>query len=157
MKTEPTEALKEIKRCSWEVDFEISDGLESYEVVDKDDAINIANIAFKEGQSSPKIKQLEWVETYEDGVKRIKAKIPFGNYEVYEKRDHDGYILWWFDPTPYAYVFDTEMEAKMYAQTNFEKRVMGCLDLKVLQKQRLINMMRWDEEIGLYDDNPKNH
>lgn len=152
MKTELTEALKEIKRCSWEVDFEISDGLESYEVVDKDDAVNIANIAFREGQSSPKIKQLEWVEIDEDGVTRIKAETPFGDYEVYEKSDHDGYILWWFDPTPYAHVFGTEMEAKTYAQANFEKRVMKCLDLKVLQKQRLINMMKWDEEIGLYNE-----
>ena len=47
MKTEPTEALKEIKRCSWEVDFEISDGLEGYEVVDKNDSINIDNIEFR--------------------------------------------------------------------------------------------------------------
>ena len=63
MKTEPTEALKEIKHCTWTAeDFNISDGFESHEVVDEDDAINIANIAFKEGQSSPKIKQLEWVE-----------------------------------------------------------------------------------------------
>ena len=30
-------------------------------------------------------------------------------------------------------------------------------DYKAQQKQRLIEMMRGDEEIGLYDDNPKNH
>ena len=49
MKTEPTEALKEIKRCTWTAeDFNISDGFESHEVVDKNDAINIANIAFNE-------------------------------------------------------------------------------------------------------------
>jgi hypothetical protein len=28
---------------------------------------------------------------------------------------------------------------------------------KQRQKQALIDMMRGDEEIGLYDDNPKNH
>ena len=28
---------------------------------------------------------------------------------------------------------------------------------KAQQKQALIDMMRGDEEIGLYDDNPKNH
>ena len=89
MKTEPTEALKEIKRCSWEVDFEISDGLESYEVVDKNDAINIANIAFKEGQSSPKIKQLEWVE-YENrlGRKSYLSKTLFSSYDVVDGGDH---------------------------------------------------------------------
>jgi hypothetical protein len=103
-------------------------------------------------QFSPKIKQLEWVEIDEDGMTRIKAETPFGDYEVYEKSDYDGYILWWFDPTPYAHVFGTEMEAKTYAQANFEKRVMECLDLKAQQKQRLINMMRWDEEIGLYNE-----
>ena len=127
MKTEPTEALKEIKLCTWTADdFNINDGFESHGVVDKDDAINIANIAFREGQSSPKIKQLEWVEIDEDGVTRIKAETPFGDYEVYEKSDYDGYILWWFDPNPY--VFDTEIEAKMYAQADFEKRAKECLE-----------------------------
>ncbi|MGI6124403.1 MAG: hypothetical protein ACOYIG_09485 [Acetivibrionales bacterium] len=82
--------------------------------------------AFKEGQSSPKIKQLEWVEVNSLGEIGIEAKTPFGNYEVYEKSDHDGYILWWFDPKPY--VFDTEIEAKMYAQADFEKRIKECLE-----------------------------
>lgn len=30
-----------------------------------------------------------------------------------------------------------------------------CLDLKARQKQTIIDMMLGDEEIGLYDDNPK--
>ena len=77
-------------------------------------------------QFSPKVKQLEWVEVNGLGEIGIEAKTPFGNYEVYEKSDHDGYILWWFDPKPY--VFDTEIEAKMYAQADFERRVMECLD-----------------------------
>ncbi len=50
-----------------------------------------------------------------------------------------------------------EEKARDAAQDDFEKKVMECLDLKAQQKQALINMMRWDEEIGLYDDNPKNH
>lgn len=50
-----------------------------------------------------------------------------------------------------------EEKARDAAQADFEKRVMECLDLKAQQKQRLIDMMRWDKEIGLYDDNPKNH
>jgi hypothetical protein len=65
MKTEPTEALKEIKRCTWTAeDFNIGDGFESHEVVDKNDAINIANIAFKEAMRwrDPK------VELPEEGV-----------------------------------------------------------------------------------------
>lgn len=77
-------------------------------------------------QFSPKVKQLEWVEVNGLGEIGIEAKTPFGNYEVYEKSDHDGYILWWFDPKPY--VFDTEIEAKMYAQADFERRIRECLD-----------------------------
>lgn len=86
----------------------------------------IYKVGFLEGQSNPNIKQLEWVEVNGLGEIGIEAKTPFGNYEVYEKSDHDGYILWWFDPKPY--VFDTEIEAKMYAQADFERRVMECLD-----------------------------
>ena len=33
----------------------------------------------------------------------------------------------------------------------------GYIIADAKQKQALIDMMRWDEEIGLYDDNPKNH
>lgn len=50
-----------------------------------------------------------------------------------------------------------EEKARDAAQDDFERRIRECLDLKAQQKQRLIDMMRWDEEIGLYDDNPKNH
>lgn len=78
-------------------------------------------------QSSPKIKQLEWMEVDDGGEIGIEAVTPFGNYEVYEKSDHDGYILWWFEQDPY--IFDTETEAKMYAEKDFERRVMKCLDL----------------------------
>ena len=35
--------------------------------------------------------------------------------------------------------------------------VVGNVHDKQQQKQALIDMMRGDEEIGLYDDNPKNH
>jgi hypothetical protein len=154
MKTEPTEALKEIKRCTWTAeDFNISDGFESHEVVDKDDAINIANIAFREGQSSPKIKQLEWVKSpFFEGD--FEAKYGLGEYFIY---DCEGSITLVYPDQSLKYKFSTIDEAKAAAQADFEKRVMECLDLKAQQKQRLINMMRWDEEIGLYDDNPKNH
>jgi hypothetical protein len=153
MKTEPTEALKEIKRCTWTADdFNISDGLESHEVVDKNDAINIANIAFKEGQSSPKIKQLEWVEVwegYED------AKTPFGHYVVRPSIDNKEFRM--VNLRKITQTYSTLSEAKAAAQADFEQRVRECLDLKTQQKQALIDMMRGDEEIGLYDDNPKNH
>ena len=122
MKTEPTEALKEIKRCSWEVDFEISDGLESYEVVDKNDAINIANIAFREGQSFPKIKQLEWVEVwegYED------AKTPFGHYVVRPSIDNKEFRM--VNLRKITQTYSTLSEAKAAAQADFEARIKECL------------------------------
>jgi hypothetical protein len=127
MKTEPTEALKEIKRCSWEVDFNISDGLESYEVVDKDDAINIANIAFKEGQSSPKIKQLEWefYGLYYDVETAVgHYMILQGDEQCWENYNtctltHNGSLI---------ADFNSVDEAKAAAQADFERRVRECLD-----------------------------
>ena len=122
MKTEPTEALKAIKHCTWTADdFNISDGFESHEVVDEDDAINMANIAFKEGQSSPKIKQLEWIEDY--GY--IKAKMPFFKYMVVIIGEKAGLLFYGNDE---FLIFKTIDEAKAAAQAHFEKRVMECLD-----------------------------
>ena len=126
MKTEPAEALKEIKHCTWTAeDFNIGDGYESHEVVDEDDAINIANIAFKEGQSSPKIKQLEWVE-YENrhGRKSYLSKTPFSSYDVADGGDH----FTMFSPNK-RLRFASADEAKSAAQADFEKRVMECLEL----------------------------
>ena len=125
MKTEPTEALKEIKHCTWTSDnFDINDGLESYEVIDEDDAINIANIAFREGQSSPKIKQLEWV--LESGGWHI-SMTRFGvSYEIGESKNDGNFIL--YDILLTTTIHDTIDEAKAAAQADFEKRVMECFD-----------------------------
>ena len=124
MKTEPTEALKEIKHCTWTAeDFNIGDGFESHEVVDKDDAINIANIAFKEGQSSPKIKQLEWVEVWE-GYE--SAKTPFGFYVVRPSIDNKEFRM--VNLRKITQTYSTLSEAKAAAQADFEKRVMECLE-----------------------------
>lgn len=103
-------------------------------------------------QSSPKIKQLEWVEVWEG---HEDAKTPFGHYVVRPSIDNKEFRM--INPRKITQSYSTLSEAKAAAQADFEKRVMECLDLKAQQKQRLINMMRWDEEIGLYDDNPKNH
>ena len=92
----------------------------------KKDSFRAVNIAFQEGQSNPKIRQLEWVEVNDCGEIGIEAKTPFGDYGIYERSDHDGYTLWSCEP--YPYVFDTEIQAKMYAQANFERRVKECLE-----------------------------
>lgn len=54
MKTEPTEALRLIE-YSWYA-------LPNATAIDRKDCIEAVNIAFREGQSSPRIKQLEWEE-----------------------------------------------------------------------------------------------
>lgn len=124
MKTEPTEALKEIKRCAWAAeDFNIRDGFESHEVIDEDDAINIANIAFREGQSSPKIKQLEWEDT---DMWYFKAKTSLGlGYSITEIK---GTYIVHFGDAPISWEKSLE-SAKAAAQRDFERRVMECLDL----------------------------
>ena len=127
MKTEPTEALKEIKHCTWTAeDFNISDGFESYEVIDEDDAINIANIAFREGQSSPKIKQLEWkfYGTY------YSAETPVIDYIITHENGfivNEGECALWVNGFPISH--STLDEAKSAAQADFEKRVMECLNI----------------------------
>lgn len=47
----------------------------------------------------------------------------------------------------YSYSEFNEVDCKFFIEN----------ELKYKQKQALIDMMRGDEEIGLYDDNPKNH
>ena len=126
MKTEPTEALKEIKHCTWTAeDFNISDGLESYKVVDEDDAINIANIAFREGQSSPKIKQLEWIVA--EGTETRLANAPSNNYYIIDVVD--GMIFLTINVKYHTVRYTTIDEAKAAAQADFERRVMECLDI----------------------------
>ena len=123
MKTEPTGALKEIKNCTWAAeDFDIGDGFESYEVVDKNDAINIANIAFIEGQSNPKIKQLEWEDT---DMWYFKAKTSLGlGYSITEIK---GTYIVHFGDAPISWEKSLE-SAKSAAQPDFEKRVNECLE-----------------------------
>lgn len=126
MKTEPTEALKEIKHCTWIAgDFNISDGFESYEVVDEDDAINIANMAFREGQSNPKIKQLEWMET----SSRYFAGSPVGDYTILRVHNFDEKELCRLYFNGRIIVNDIDLDgAKSAAQADFEKRIKECLE-----------------------------
>ena len=129
MKTEPTEALEEIKRCLWTTDdFNIDDGFESCKVVDENDAINIANIAFREGQSNPKIKQLEWefYGLYYDVETAVgHYMILQGDEQYWESYNtciltHNGSLI---------ADFNSIEEVKAAAQADFEKRVKECLDM----------------------------
>ena len=151
MKTEPTEALKVLIQCVFDA-YDI-EGEDIENIVRYDIAKDIAMKSFKEGQSSPKIKQLEW-DFY--GV-YYSARTPIGEYAIkedvnyYDISNNNGCILT-YNGIPLGkshLVFDN---AKAAAQADFEKRVMECLGLKAQQKQALIDMMRGDEELGLYDD-----
>lgn len=124
MKTEPTEALEAIKHCTWIAeDFNISDGFKNHEVVDEDDAINIANIAFQEGQSSPKIKQLEW-DFY--GL-YYSAQTLFGTYTFEENEKNENVCDLRFGNLLLRKNIPVN-EAKTAAQADFEKRIKECLE-----------------------------
>jgi len=83
-------------------------------------------LSYLEGQSNPKIKQLEWVE-YESlrGRKSYFAETPFTPYEV---SDGGGYYVM-FSPGK-RLKFKSADEAKSAAQRDFEKRVKECLITK---------------------------
>ena len=72
-------------------------------------------------QSSPKIKQLEWVE----GYGYIKAKTPFFEYMVVIIGEKAGLCFYGNDE---FLIFKTVDEAKAAAQADFDRRVMECLD-----------------------------
>jgi hypothetical protein len=74
-------------------------------------------------QSSPKIKQLEWVEVwegYED------ARTPFGHYVVRPSIDNKIFLM--IDLRKGIQPYLTLNEAKAAAQADFEKKVKECLE-----------------------------
>lgn len=119
MKTEPTESLKY-------ADKELSDIKIVYIGATKDSKIfkhKDLVCAFEQGQSSPKIKQLEWVEVwegYED------AKTPFGHYVVRPAIDNKTFLM--IDMRKGIQPYLTLNEAKAAAQIDFEKRIKECLE-----------------------------
>ena len=118
MKTEPTEARCHIMTRS------IIDGYGD-EIMLREDAEEAVNMAFKEGQSSPKIKQLEWV--LERGGWHI-SMTQFGvSYEIGESKNDGNFIL--YDILLTTTIHDTIDDAKAAAQADFEQRVKECLDL----------------------------
>lgn len=119
MKTEPTEARDMLYK------FAEMQGWNKNKLIGWSEAADFAD--WFANQSSTKIKQLEWMETDENGDRGIEAKTPFGDYEIYENPNHSGYNLWCFDPKPY--VFCTEIEARMFGERDYNRRVSECLYL----------------------------
>ena len=110
MKTEPTEALRLLSETK----------LNPIHEIPRYKAELAAKIAFQEGQSSPKIKQLEWVEvssyylaTNEFGFYKIMHNL--GSWYLYFNAR---FILDYANPD----------EAKVVAQADFEKKVRECLE-----------------------------
>ena len=120
MKTEPTEAMRERIKKLFEITAEEVAAIEAN--ARRNEIIALA--AFKKGQSSPKIKQLEWMENNNDHD--IMAATPFTHYRL--ECWSAGIFLIIKDEYEIRQ-FETIDEAKAAAQAHFEKRVMECLDL----------------------------
>ena len=75
-------------------------------------------------QSSPKIKQLEWMVG--EGTEMILANIPFNNYYIID--GVDDMIFLTINIQCYIGRYATIEEAKAAAQADFEKRVMECVE-----------------------------
>ena len=125
MKTEPTDALRLLSETK----------LKPVHEIPRYKAGVIARIAFVEGQSSPKIKQLEWdVKELSSAIVECRSKTPIGDYRITHLSSVCLFDLWGSGNSNYSpFVrfgeFDTYEEAKAAAQTDFEKRVMECLYL----------------------------
>lgn len=120
MKTKPTEALKIIDE-NWDK----GGTLNNLKIAD----IIACNVAFKEGQSNPKIKQLEWERN--GPIHYVNQYNPIGYTAAITK--------WAFGENQYSVrlglndsnnstkIFNSIDEAKDFVQKDFERRVKECL------------------------------
>lgn len=118
MKTEPTEARCHIMTRSFGNGY-------GDEIMVREDAEEAVNMAFREGQSNPKIKQLEWMET----SSRYFAGSPVGDYTILRVHNFDEKELCRLYFNGRIIVNDIDLDgAKSAAQADFEKRIKECLD-----------------------------
>ncbi len=94
----------------------------SEEYMDICDVNTACDIAFREGQSSPKIKQLKWEDWFDD----LQAPTKFGYYYI-QKQNNSKYMV--FSSNFIKHTLDSIDEAKAIAQEDFESRVKGCLEI----------------------------
>lgn len=115
MKTEPVNALKALQHY---------DNMDTGCVHVDVELRPIVITAFKEGQSNPKIKQLEWM-----GSVDLVAKTGIGDYCIQSYNSSQYAVSF---QAYYRYVsieLNSIDEAKAAAQEDFEKRVKQCLKL----------------------------
>ena len=122
MKTEPTEALKNLIREVF--DAYDSDGRDIENVVDYESAEKAVRSAFEEGQSSPKIKQLEWLD---DNFPYRGCSV-FVDYIISNKIGSRYTVILDIGTGIRINSFETIDEAKTAAQADFEKRIKECLE-----------------------------
>ena len=112
MKTEPIEALKILDETR----------LNPIHEIPRYKAELAAKIAFQEGQSSPKVKKLEWEDT---DMWYFKAKTSLGlGYSITEIK---GTYIVHFGDAPISWEKSLE-SAKSAAQRDFEQRIKECLE-----------------------------
>jgi len=126
MKTEPTEADKLRNSIQYHLGVMDAGSGQFQEISCKID--ELFELSYKEGQSNPKIKKLEWLKQT-NGL--IFTPQVFGiTYCIYEDKEQ-----WWIECQFYndyecisIDCRDTLEEAKAAAQADFEKRVKECLE-----------------------------
>ena len=115
MKTEPIEALRAMAN---DLKYNVGVIHSNPQLILEESFIS----GVRYGQSSPKIKQLEWVEVwegYED------AKTPFGHYVVRPSIDNKTFLM--IDLRKGIVPYLTLSEAKAAAQADFCSMVLSCL------------------------------
>ena len=117
MKTEPTEALRAMAN-----DLKYNTGLVQSNIQLLIEESFISGVKY--GQSSPKVKQLEWIRYNRYG--RKISETPIGNF--YMDIPEIGKIRVDLMEAFCGY-FDSVDEAKRQAQNIFERRIKECLDL----------------------------
>lgn len=128
MKTEPTEAFRAMAN---DLKYNVGVIHSNPQLILEESFIS----GVRYGQSSPKIKQLEWMVEFHNnryiGDKEVEiqgetAKTDIGSYEMFEQ---DGKFLL-YTIVGCLYEFETKEEAKEFAQDDFEKMVMECIETK---------------------------
>ena len=118
MKTEPTEALRAMAN-----DLKYNTGLVQSNIQLLIEESFISGVKY--GQSSPKVKQLEWLD---DNFPYRGCSV-FVDYIISNKISSYYTVILDIGTGIYINSFETIEEAKSAAQVDFEKRVMECLDL----------------------------
>lgn len=125
MKTEPTEALRAMAN---DLKYNVGVIHSNHQLILEESFIS----GVKYGQSTPKIKQLDWEELSREVIEAdyeyppesvFKAATPFMYYTIHKSFPNT------FEVNGDPEIYSSIKEAKAAAQADFERRVMECLDI----------------------------